>query len=182
MGINKSIITFITRLAILLAVALLLFNFFYFGKITLVGKTTTTCEAVAGNTVLQQSQSAKLRPGSYTVRLRGKHIGLVSSKVVVFPFSHKTVSCPEKNLSDEQIVQGLDPTFAKLKLVEIHYFENDTWLVAYIGEKGFSEGTRQIVASYSNAGWTLTTPDNRGTYSAIPTSVQKYIDEASGNE
>ncbi len=103
-------------------------------------------------------------------------------ETIVLPFVTSSIQCPKSQLTDDQLVKVIDPSTAKLKLIEMHYFERDSWLVAYVGKDNFANGSRMLIARYTSSGWVLVEPIANDYHTNTPKSVQKFLEEASANE
>jgi hypothetical protein len=170
------LILFLGGIVVLLFIANLVWN----GTATVTPTNPKTdFEVVVGDYTLKPGASQKLRPGKYTVVIRGKRINQQKKSVTVTPFGKIAVTNDQKEMTDAQLVSKLSGVDASAyTLQKITYFENNSWLVAITSLKEDPLTSAPIIAKYQLGEWIVIDNGTGIEFSGdngLPASVNSYF-------
>jgi len=156
-------------------------NFVWYGTVT-VTNSKTRAEVVVGSVIIKPGQSQRIRPGNYEVAIRGKRISKETLKLTVIPFSKKTISIDQKDLTDVQLaakISGIPED--QIKLNGMRFFENETWMIATITTIDNPSDAGTVIAKYVSGEWVVVDDGTGFDISeslAIPASIKNYFSES----
>lgn len=139
----------------------------------------TGCKIIINSRDLSIDKNLKLAPGSYQFMLTGKRVVRKDFDLKLGLFDKKTIACPSKPATDQEIISSLRYDYGKQKIASLEYFENGSWFVAYLSQDGsFGGATERVVGYYDESfGWKIFEKDRSPTgYGSAAQSVQDAIE------
>lgn len=169
--------------AVSLLLVLLLFRLFWYGSLSVPASGDVAYDIVANDSLVLQGQSARVRPGKYTIVVRGPRLKKSSMNYYVWPFTKKTIETDQKPMDNQELIAYITGAEKEsLQLYAVNFFENETWLVAFAGPVGEVGDIAPTIAKYQSGDWVVVDGGTGVEFAddvSLPKSVRAYFKDKS---